>query len=188
MARQNRRAAGAEILDLKQRTDLSPGAVGNDQRARPGQRLQTGGEVWRLADHAVLLRCAGADQIANHDKASGDAKPHVQRLWCGEPADRVDDREPAAGRALGIVLMRLGIAEINEHAIAHVLGDKTAKAADGVGNAAMGGADDLAQILGIEARATAASNRPDRRTSRSAAAAPPPWGRMRPRLAQSVSS
>ena len=75
-----------------------------------------------------------------------------QRLLYGEPADRVDDREPGAGRALGVVLVRLGIAEINEHAVAHVFGDKTAKAADGVGDAAVVGADDLAQILGIEAR------------------------------------
>ena len=134
------------------RADLSPGAVGNDQGARPGQRLQSGGEVWRLADHAALLRGTGADQIANDDEAAGDADPHVQRLLCGEPADRVDDREPGASRALGIVLMRLGIAEINQHAVAHILGDKTAKAGDGVGDAAMVGADDLAQILGIEAR------------------------------------
>ena len=75
-----------------------------------------------------------------------------QRLLYGEPADRVDDREPGARRALGVVLMRLGIAEINQHAVAHILGDKTAKAADGVGDAAVVGADDLAQILGIEAR------------------------------------
>jgi len=75
-----------------------------------------------------------------------------QRLLYGEPADRVDDREPGARRALGVVLMRLGIAEINQHAVAHILGDKTAKAADGVGDAAVVGADDLTQILGIEAR------------------------------------
>jgi D-alanyl-lipoteichoic acid acyltransferase DltB (MBOAT superfamily) len=35
---------------------------------------------------------------------------YVQRLLCGEPADRVDDREPGAGRAFGIVLMCLGTA------------------------------------------------------------------------------
>src|SRR5215472_13166417 len=34
-----------KILDLEQRADLSPGAVGNDQGARPSQRLQAGGEV-----------------------------------------------------------------------------------------------------------------------------------------------
>ena len=34
---------GPEILDLEQRADLSPGAVGNDQGAWSSQRLQTGG-------------------------------------------------------------------------------------------------------------------------------------------------
>src|SRR5215472_2313897 len=34
---------GTEILDLEQGADLSPGTVGDDQSARPGQRLQTGG-------------------------------------------------------------------------------------------------------------------------------------------------
>jgi len=47
---------GPEILDLEQRADLSPGTLGNDQRARPSQRLQTGSEVWRLAE---LLRSTG---------------------------------------------------------------------------------------------------------------------------------
>jgi hypothetical protein len=147
-----RKRLGAEILDLEQGADLSPGAVGNNQGARSGQRLQAGGEVWRLADDAPLLRGTRTDQIANHDEAAGDADPNAQRLLCGEPADRVDDRQPGAGRALGIIFMRLGISEINEHAVAHILSDKTAKAGDGVGHAAMVGADDLAQILGIEAR------------------------------------
>ena len=44
------------------------------------------------------------------------------------------------------------VTEIDQHAVAHVFGDKAAKAADGVGDAAVVGADDLAQILGIEAR------------------------------------
>lgn len=126
-------------------------AVGNDQGARPGQRLQAGGEVWRLADDTALLRGTRTDQIANDDETGGDADPHTQRLLCGEPADRIDHAKTGAGRAFGIVLMRLRIAEINEHAVAHILGDKAAKAADGVGHTAMIGADDLAQILGIEA-------------------------------------
>ena len=100
---------GPEILDLEQGADLSPGAVGNDQGARPCQRLQPGGKVWRLTDDAPLLRGTRTDQIADDDEASGDTEPHVQRLLCGEPADRVDDRQPGAGRPLGVVLMRLGI-------------------------------------------------------------------------------
>ena len=48
--------------------------------------------------------------------------------------------------------MRLGIAKIDQHPIAHVFGDKPGEAGDRVGNAAVIGADDLTQILGIEAR------------------------------------
>ena len=59
---------------------------------------------------------------------------------------------PARAARSASSLMRLRIAEVNQHTVAHILGDKTAKAADGVGDAAMVGADDLAQILGIEAR------------------------------------
>jgi hypothetical protein len=50
--------------------------------------------------------------------------------------------------------MRLGIAEIDQHAVAHILGDKTAKAGEGVGDAAMVGAvsraiDCLTASLGL---------------------------------------
>jgi hypothetical protein len=41
-----------------------------------------------------------------------------------------DDREPDPHRAFRVVLMRLGIAEIGQHAVAHVLGDETAIARD----------------------------------------------------------
>ena len=41
------------------------------------------------------------------------------------------DREPGTDCAFGIVLMSFGIAEINQHAVAHILGDKTAEAGDG---------------------------------------------------------
>jgi hypothetical protein len=47
--------------------------------------------------------------------------------------------------------MGMRIAEIDQHAVAHILGDKAAGPADRVGNAAVISADHLAQILGIEA-------------------------------------
>ena len=48
--------------------------------------------------------------------------------------------------------MRLWIAEINQDAVAHVAGDKPAKALSNLCDAAMVGADDPPQILGIEPR------------------------------------
>ena len=79
-------------------------------------------------------------------------QPHTQRFGRSELADRVDDGEPGADRPLGVVLVRLGIAEIDQHPVAHVLGDKPGEADNGVGDAAVIGADDLAQILWIVAR------------------------------------
>ena len=117
-----------------------------------GQSLQPGGEVRGFADQPALLRGTGADQVADHYEATGDAEPHVQWLQRGEPADRVDDGEPGSHRPLGVVLMGFRVAEINQHPIAHEFGDKPGEAGNGVGDAAVIGADHLAQILGIEAR------------------------------------
>jgi hypothetical protein len=50
------------------------------------------------------------------------------------------------------MFVRLGITEIGEHAVAHILGDEAAVALDRPGAAAMIGADDFAHILGIEPR------------------------------------
>ena len=55
------------------------------------------------------------------------SEPHIQRLRRCKPADCVDDGEPGAHRPLGVVFMRLGVAEINQHPVAHVLATKPAK-------------------------------------------------------------
>ena len=47
--------------------------------------------------------------------------------------------------------MRLRVAEIHEHPVAHIFGDKPIKAADDLGGGAVISGDDLAVILGIEA-------------------------------------
>ena len=50
------------------------------------------------------------------------------------------------------MLVGLGIAEIGQHPVAHVLGDEAAGLGDEIGAAAVVCADDLAHILGVEAR------------------------------------
>ena len=48
--------------------------------------------------------------------------------------------------------MRLRIAEIDQHPVAHVFGDKAVKAADRIGDGVVVGADQLAQILRVKTR------------------------------------
>ena len=81
---------------------------------------------------ATLLRRALADQIADHDQPGGDADPHLQ-IRASTPAERPTasiTRQPGADRPLGIILVGLRVAEIDQHPVAHVLGDKAVEAAD----------------------------------------------------------
>jgi hypothetical protein len=144
---------GAEIAVLEEITDQPPCAGGDDDRARLGQGLQPGGEVGRLADDRLLLRRSLADQIADDHQPGGDADARLQLDGFDiEANDGLDQTEPCSDRAFGIVLMRPRVPEINEHAVAHIFGDEAVEASDDTGDRAMIGADDLAQILGIEPR------------------------------------
>jgi hypothetical protein len=67
-----------------------------------------------------------------------------------EAADGVDDAQPRPDRALGIVLMRSRVAEVDQNSVAHVFGDKTIEPGDRISNSPVVCSDDLAQILGIE--------------------------------------
>jgi hypothetical protein len=73
-----------------------------------------------------------ADEVADYNEAGGDSDPHLQGRpgMCCELRNSLDETEPGADCALRIVFMCLGIAEIGEHPVANVLGDKAAVAFD----------------------------------------------------------
>jgi hypothetical protein len=62
-----------------------------------------------------------------------------------------DQLQPRAHSPLGIVFVCLRIAEIDQDAVAHVFGDKPAKAAHGVRGALLIGRNDLAKVFGVHA-------------------------------------
>jgi len=112
--------------------------------------LQPGGEVRRFADDRLFLRRALADQIAHHHQPGGDPDARLQlgRLDI-ETSDRVDQSQPRPDRPLGVVLMSARVAEIDEHAVAHILGDKPVEPGDDFGHGTVIRGDDLAQILRV---------------------------------------
>jgi hypothetical protein len=69
-----------------------------------------------------------------------------------EPPNGVNESKAGPHRLLGVVLVRLRVAEVHQHPIAHVIGDEAVEAGDRIGDAAVIGADDLAQVLGVQAR------------------------------------
>jgi hypothetical protein len=56
-------------------------------------------------------------------------------------ADRFDERQPRPDRSLGIVLVRLRIAELDQHPIAHVLGHEAVEPGDRLRDALVIGPD-----------------------------------------------
>jgi hypothetical protein len=69
----------------------------------------------------------GSDQIADHDKTSGDADASLQWAVWLQRIDSCDQLQSCAHSALGVVLVGLGIIEIDENAVAHVFGYEATK-------------------------------------------------------------
>ena len=97
--------------------------------------------------------CASPDPIRSPTTTSPVAMP--TRVCSGtarlEPAHRRDQLQPRPHRPLGVILMGLRIAEIDEHAVAHVFGHEATEAAHGLGDAFLIGRNDLAQVLRVHA-------------------------------------
>ena len=144
----------AQLLAVEQAADQTAGPGADDDAAGLCERLQAGGEVRRLADHRLLLGAAVADQVADHHEPGRDADPGLEPEVGPrrQRRDRLDQLEAGAHRPLGVALVGLRIAEVGEHAVAHVLGEMALEALDHRGAAALIGGDHRPHVLGVEHR------------------------------------
>jgi len=141
------RCLAAEIGEPEEVADEAASGAGEDDLTRLRQSLQARREVGRVAGDIVLYN------LAAHDNQPG-GNPHarLELFDLIQLRHPIDQRQSAARGTLGVVLMRPRIAEIGQHPVAHVAGDKPAKALDDLCDAAMVSADNPAQIFGIEPR------------------------------------
>src|SRR5262249_16957391 len=143
----------AEIAILEEIADQPPRARRDNHCVRLGQGLQPGGEVRRLTDDRLLLRWACADQIPDDHQPGGDPDARWELGgFASEATDSVDGAQSRPHRPLGVVLMRLWVAEKNQNTVAHISRDEAIEPGDDVRDGAVIGANHLAQILGIEPR------------------------------------
>ncbi len=141
----------AEVAVFEVSPGHPAGTRGDYHHTRLGGRLQARREVRRFADDRLFLRGAFADQIAHHHCAGRDADAHFQLEIGPQISYSLDQREPGAHGLLGVILVRLGIAEIEENAITHVAGDDALIAADDLRDASVISPDHSAKILRVEA-------------------------------------
>jgi hypothetical protein len=87
-------------------------------------------------------------------KASGnpDADPKCGFCAGQDLVHRADQLRPGPHRPFRVVLMRVRVTEIPEHAITHVFGDEPILSIDRFSDPAMISADNFAQVFRIELR------------------------------------
>ena len=140
-----------EVPKFEQFSEEPTYTVSDDDGVRFGDRLKARREVRRLADTPPAPGRARAERSPTITTQSR-SDPHLQ----GSAGDgfelrrRFEEFEPCAHRAFRVVFMGLRIAEIGQHAVAHVFGDETAVALNACRRAPMVGADDVSHVLGVE--------------------------------------
>ena len=143
---------GPRLLAHEHIAEQPQGAGGYDRRVGGCHALQASGQVRSLSDDHLLLRQLLADGVTDDDHAGCNSNPHLQRLP-GREQELTDLRheiKPSPHGAFSIVLVRLGVAEIDKESVAHESGDIPAHLSDHRGARTLESADHVAQVLGIE--------------------------------------
>ncbi len=142
----------AEIAVIEVPPSEPAGARADQHRPRLRQRLQTRGEVRRLTDDGLLRRGFVNEEFGHNDSTCRNANANLQRgVETGaEIRHRIDEREGGAHCLFGVILLRAWIAEIGEHAVAHISGDHALVAPDDVVDAGVIGRDHPPHVFRVQ--------------------------------------
>jgi hypothetical protein len=142
---------GSKILKLEKIAEQFSRPLGDDHLVWLGDRLQPRGQIGRFADDSALLRVARSNEVADHDQPGRNTDPGSQSGRRLERGYRRGQLQSRPYRALGVVLVRLRVAEIYEDTVAEIVRDEPAKAAYALGDAFLIGRDDLTQVFRVHA-------------------------------------
>jgi hypothetical protein len=117
--------------------------------------LQAGGQVGRLAQRQLFLPRAAShvpddDQPGVDPQAHGQLHPPLLHQASMELAHGFHHPQPGPHRALGVIFVREGVAEVDEQPIAEILRNMPLKAGDHFGARGLIGLHHLAQFFRIE--------------------------------------
>src|SRR5216684_6842799 len=142
------------ILDHEQSGDQMMHGVRYKDAIGSRGVLNPRSDIRHVAKHVRPLVAA----LADDDGAAVYSDPHskpgmpLARNAAIQRRHRIEDRESGEHSALGVVLVRMRITEVDQNAVSGVLLDVSAETVDGFGCALMVARYDLAPILWIELR------------------------------------
>src|SRR5262249_34367917 len=125
----------AKVFKLEQIAQELPSALGNNDVVQLRNALQARRKVRRLAYDSLLLRSARADQLADDHQTRCDAYARMQGRVGLQATYSRDQLQPRPNGSICIVLVGLGIAEVDQDAVAHVLRYEAPEALHGLGDA-----------------------------------------------------
>src|SRR5215813_4515932 len=96
-----------------------------------------------------FLSIARFNQIADNGQPRGNANTGLQRSGRLECDHRSDHLQPRAHCSIGVILMGLGVAKVDEHAVAEIPRHEPPETSYGFSDALLIGRDDLAQVLRV---------------------------------------
>ena len=144
------------LLENKCVFDQPPRRGGDEQRIRRGQRLEFGRDIRSLPKCEGLATVSAADFA--HDHRAGMNPDPERKTFASlkvrpvQLLHRLQDAEAGADRALGIVFVRPGIAEVHEQSVAEILGDETVETVDHRRGFLLIPAQNIVQVFGVELR------------------------------------
>jgi hypothetical protein len=142
---------GTELPAFEHPSHQPPGAGCDHDRAGRRYGLQPRRQVRRLADRNALRRVAGPRLLADDNLPRGDADArlngHAGRGL--HRADRIEDGKTGAHGLLSVMLVRRGVAKIDQHPIAQILGDKAVKLRHHTRGDLVEGGDPIVHVLGV---------------------------------------
>src|SRR5436190_477126 len=99
----------------------------------------------------MFARDSAPNDVANHHNASGNAHASLEGLPLRTLQFRyaVDDRERGINGTFRCIFLGLWVTKINEHTIAHELGDKAVKPSDCAGTSVLITPDQYAHLLRV---------------------------------------
>jgi hypothetical protein len=150
--REPRELALLHRLAAEEAAHQAVGGAGDDDAVGLGERLQPRGEIGRRADDEIALMRMRGEEVADDHHPGRHADPHrgVVAARQLEPADLGGDLMRGAHRALGVVLVRHGMAEIGEDAVADEARDEALVARDRAAGERAVAAQRLEHVLGLQ--------------------------------------
>ena len=141
-----------KLAQLEQLAQEPARAVGDYHGTGRGCLLQPRRQIWRLAHHRLLASRALTDKGSHDHEAGCDADPRGERFSGrgGKPGNNPDDRQAYLHGALSVVLVRLGPAEVGEHAVSEELREVAAVARDLARDRVLVGPEDLLHLLRVQ--------------------------------------